>query len=83
MPRLGQLLQSPVNDAAAIAAKYGQPVVMWGHYWPSFIFYHRQFVERRQPQPGDLVLTKQSVLPATGRRQVYFEKNGILLVRWQ
>lgn len=82
MPRLGQLLQSPVNDAAAIAAKYGQPVVMWGHYWPSFIFYHRQFVERRQPQPGDLVLTKRSVLPETGRRQVYFEKNGIVLVRW-
>lgn len=82
MPRIGELMQSPVKEAAdMIKRKPEEPVVMWGHYLPSFMFYSRQFVEIRNPVSGDLLITKKTRLTEVGPHEIIYEKNCIALVR--
>jgi hypothetical protein len=38
-------------------------------------------VEKRQPRPGDVVLTKRVFLSQLGNSDVLFQKNGIVLAR--
>ena len=81
MPRVGELMQSPVKEAAQVAAGLPDKVVMWGHSLPSFMFYTRKFVQMRHPAPGDLLLTKESKLSEIGPYKMIYEKNCIVLVR--
>ncbi len=81
MPRIGKLMQSPVKEAAETIKRKPEPVVMWGHFLPSFMFYSRQFVEIRNPASGDLLITKKTRLPEVGPHEIIQEKNCIVLVR--
>jgi 4-amino-4-deoxy-L-arabinose transferase-like glycosyltransferase len=81
MPRLGRLLQQPVVEAAAIARQQVGPVVMYDHYWPSFLFYTRRFVERRPPKANELVLTKITSLATLPPGQIMYSRNGVVLVQ--
>lgn len=81
MPRLGGLLQSPVREAAQLSRQRGYSVVMWKHYWPSFLFYAHRFVDRRDPVAGEVVLTKKNILPTLKGYQTLYDKNGIVLIR--
>lgn len=81
MPRIGALMQSPVREAALIAGRMPERVVMWGHSLPSFMFYSRQFVAHREPAPGDLLITKKTKLSEVGAHDILYERNCIVLTR--
>ncbi|MBM4312700.1 MAG: glycosyltransferase family 39 protein [Deltaproteobacteria bacterium] len=81
MPRIGTLMQSPVREAALIAGRLPGPVVMWGHYLPSFAFYSRKFVALRTPASGDVLITKKTRLSEAGPHEILYEKNCIVLAR--
>ncbi len=81
MPRVGELMQSPVKEAARVAAEFPDRVVMWGHSLPSFMFYARKLVQMRHPVSGDLLLTKEPKLAEIGPHKILYEKNCIVLVR--
>jgi hypothetical protein len=81
MPRIGDLLQSPVKEAAMIARARGYQVVMWGHNLPSFIFYGEKFVELRNPMSGDILITKKNRLEQLSKYEIQYEKNGIVLAK--
>jgi 4-amino-4-deoxy-L-arabinose transferase-like glycosyltransferase len=81
MPRMGKLMQSPVREAAHIAAKIPGPVVMWGHFLPSFMFYSKKLVLERQPVSGDLFITQENRLAKLGPHDIIYEKNCIVLAR--
>lgn len=81
MPRVGALLQSPVKQAALITRESGQDVVMWGQYFPSFIFYRQDDVQIRKPRAGDTVITKKNRLERLTRYEILYEKNGVVLAR--
>jgi 4-amino-4-deoxy-L-arabinose transferase-like glycosyltransferase len=81
MPRIGGLMQSPVREAALIAAQLPERVVMWGHTLPSFMFYTRNFVQKRHPASGDLLITKKTRLAEVGAHEILYEKNCIVLAR--
>jgi 4-amino-4-deoxy-L-arabinose transferase-like glycosyltransferase len=81
MPRIGELMQSPVRDAAIIASRMPDRPVMWGHTLPSFMFYSQKLVHMRFPAPGDLLITKRSRLSEIGTYEILYEKNCIVLAR--
>jgi hypothetical protein len=81
MPRIGDLLQSPVKEAAMIAKAKNYHVVMWGHNLPSFIFYTEKFVELRNPLSGDILITKKNRLEELAKYEIQYEKNGIVLAK--
>jgi len=81
MPRIGALMQSPVREAAQVAGRIPEQVVMWGHSLPSFTFYSRKFVAFRTPSSGDLLITKKTKLSEVGPHEILYEKNCIALAR--
>jgi 4-amino-4-deoxy-L-arabinose transferase-like glycosyltransferase len=81
MPRIGTLMQSPVREAALIAGRLPEQVVMWGYYLPSFTFYSRKYVAFRTPSSGDLLITKKTKLSEIGPHEILYEKNCIVLAR--
>ncbi len=80
LPAAGQAQQSPVKEAAAVARARNDQVVMWKIDVPSFIVYSGRLVEKREPRPGDVVLTKSKHRSALPSHQVLYEKNGVALV---
>lgn len=82
MPRVGQLLQQPVKEAAHFARTQNyQNLVVFDHYMPSFNFYSGLFAEERRPVAGDIVLTKLINLRDYPNRDILFEKYGIVLAK--
>ncbi len=81
MPRIGELMQSPVREAALIASRIPEQTVMWGHTLPSFMFYSHKLVQMRRPVSGDLLITKKTRLPEVGPYEILYEKNCIVLAR--
>jgi hypothetical protein len=55
--------------------------VMWGVNLPSFSVYSGRIAERREPRPGDLVLTRITKLPALGTCQLLYQRHGIALAQ--
>jgi len=75
--------QDPIKQAALLARANGYEVIMWRLNAPSFSVYYGRPTPTREPQPGDIVITKarrMAELPNKGYEVVY-EKNGIVLVR--
>jgi len=70
MPRIGELIQVPVREAAMIASRLPDHPVMWGHTLPSFMFYSRKLVQMRQPISGDLLITKKTKLSEVGPHEI-------------
>jgi len=81
MPVVAGLQQSPIKEAALLAKQRDYQVVMWRLNTPSFDVYSQHLVEKRDPQPGDVVLTKSIFLSQLGKAEVLYEKNGIVLAR--
>ncbi|MDO9110401.1 MAG: hypothetical protein Q7U40_07065, partial [Desulfatirhabdiaceae bacterium] len=83
MPRIGELMQSPVREAAVVASRFPERVVMWGHTLPSYMFYAQKLVQMRRPASGDLLITKKTRLAEVEAHEILFEKNCIVLARMQ
>ena len=83
LPAAGQILQSPIKEAALIAKRADYTVVMWGLNAPSFNVYSERLVERREPRPGEIALTKSSYLPRVKNYETLYYRNGIALIRVQ
>lgn len=85
LPTVAAVRQQPVKAAGLLAgAEPGAPpLVMWRLNLPSFSVYSGRVVERREPRPGDLVLTRQTALAALGPHAVRYAAHGIALVRME
>jgi 4-amino-4-deoxy-L-arabinose transferase-like glycosyltransferase len=81
LPAAGGVQQEPVKEAALLAREHGYDVVMWSVNTPSFIVYSGKLVERRDPVPGDVVLSKVKRLGELPGYEVLYRKNGIALVK--
>jgi 4-amino-4-deoxy-L-arabinose transferase-like glycosyltransferase len=81
LPMAARVMQQPVKEAALLARKEGLKVVMWKVFYPSFLVYSGSFVERRKPEPGDIVLTSVDRLSDLGRIERLYDKHGIILAR--
>ena len=80
-PLAGQLLQEPIKEAALLAKKEGYKIVMWEIYNPSFLVYSGSFVEKRQPEPGEIVLTTVKQLPRLDHPAILYSKYGIVMAK--
>ncbi|WP_457592825.1 ArnT family glycosyltransferase [Hydrogenimonas sp.] len=81
LPTYAALAQQPIKEAALFAKKHRLDVVMWGINVPSFMVYSEKIVPRRNPKPGEIVLTKITKLKDVASYQPIFKKYGIVLVR--
>ncbi len=81
MPLAGKLLQEPVKEAALLARKEGYKIVMWKSYNPSFLVYSESFVEKRSPEPGEVVLTTVKQLDKLEHPTVLYSKYGIVMAK--
>lgn len=60
LPWWSLALQSPVHELAMIFKDDKRTVVQWGVHLPSFASYRQQESPRREPQPGELALVKNT-----------------------
>ena len=81
MPFAGKLMQEPIKGAALLAKERGYKVVMWKVYNPSFLVYSESFVEKRTPEPGEIVLTTVKEVSKLDNPALLYSKNGIVLVK--
>jgi len=81
MPIAARVMQEPVKQAALLARAKGLKVVMWKVFYPSFLVYSGSLVERRHPEPGDVVLTSIDRLPQIGTVEKLYGKYGIILAK--
>jgi 4-amino-4-deoxy-L-arabinose transferase-like glycosyltransferase len=81
MPFAGKLMQEPVKEAALMAKEKGYKIVMWKTYNPSFLVYSESFVEKRDPEPGEIVLTTVKQLDKLAYHTVLYSKYGIVMVK--
>lgn len=81
MPFAGSLMQEAVKEAALMAKERGYKIVMWKTWNPSFLVYSESFVEKRDPMPGEIVLTTVKGLATLDNPAVLYRKNGIVLAK--
>ena len=80
-PLAGRLMQEPVKEAALLAKKEGYKIVMWKIYNPSFLVYSRSFVQKRLPEPGEIVLTTVRQLDKLDHPTVLYSKYGVVMAK--
>ncbi len=75
--------QEPIKEAALLARDRGYQVIMWRLVAPSFSVYYGHPTPTREPQPGDIIITKAKRLPELPGYSfdVIYAKNGIVLIR--
>lgn len=83
LPALGEVIQRPVVEAAALARAQNLRVVMWHLDVPSFSFYAQRVTPRRKPELGEAVLTKFKYLAELPGYEVIYEKNGVVLAQFK
>ena len=81
LPLVAGVRQQPVKEAGLLARHSRAPAVMWGINAPSFSVYSGRIVERREPRPGDVVLTQSARLPALAPHELLYQRHGIALAR--
>ena len=80
LPVVGKVQQLPIKEAALLASQRPETVVMWRLHMPSFSVYSGRIAQRREPQPGDLVVTKAPHLGELKNYELLYRKQGIALV---
>ena len=84
VPIIGFAQQSAIKEAALIVRARNMPAVMWRLNAPSFSVYRGAPTPSRDPQPGDVVVTRSDrlrELPATLAYDLLYSKRGIVLAR--
>lgn len=81
LPTAGRLQQLPVLDAAQFAREHQLSVIMWRVNWPTFNVYSQQGTPRRDPEPGEVVLTMSQHLADLPAYETLFAERGVVLAR--
>jgi len=81
VPAVAQVQQQPIKAAALLVKQRSEPLVMWRINTPSFLVYAQRLPEKRDPRPGDLVLTKAIYLDELKNYEVLHREHGIALVK--
>ncbi len=80
-PWLGDVLAGPVKRAALVARGRPETAVQWEMHAPSFSVYRGRVSPSRPPQPGELALTREDLLPPGESFEVLFRQGGVALVK--
>ena len=80
-PRLGEILEGPVERAAMVAKDRPEAAVTWNFHMPSFAVHRERVTPIGTPQPGELALTRIDRLPSDVAVDRLFEEGGVALVR--
>ncbi len=80
MPAAADLQQAPLQEAAQIARRMGQPVVA-DNRMPSFAVYSGRPTENRTPHAGDVVFLRADRVGEIPLHQTIFSKGGLRLVK--
>lgn len=80
VPWVGAVLQGPIKLAAAETRKYDAPVVIWRLDAPSFSVYRQAVTPSREPDVGEIALTRVDRIPDSGY-DLLFRKGGVALIR--
>lgn len=77
------LQQEPIKQAALLARSNGWDVIMWRLNAPSFSVYYGKPTPSREPQAGDLLITKAKRLPELQglQAETLYSRHGIVLAR--
>jgi len=82
LPVVGALQQGPIKQAGLIAHALPGPAMMIGINTPSFGVYAGKILVRRDPQPGDLILTRKRRAEKMDGK-VLFARGGVVLLRYR
>ena len=67
VPRVLEVMQGPVREAALLARELGLPTVVFRTSMPSFSVYRQSITPDRIPRPGELVFLRVDKLPSLAR----------------
>jgi hypothetical protein len=81
LPAVGGVLQQPIKAAGLKARELHAPLVMHGLNQPSVSVYAGRVVPRREPGPGDVVVTRTEQLAKLPAHDLLFRDKAIALVR--
>jgi 4-amino-4-deoxy-L-arabinose transferase-like glycosyltransferase len=87
VPRVFEVLQAPVKEAALLARELDMPTVVYRTNMPSFSVYRQAVTPDRDPAPGDLVFLRVDKLERLAARfpgldqEVIFRKGPVALVK--
>jgi 4-amino-4-deoxy-L-arabinose transferase-like glycosyltransferase len=81
LPWCGDVVQGPVQRAAAVARIHGGAAVQWQLHLPSFAVYLQREVPVRAPADTEMALVRADRVPANDDgRPRWFEERGLLLL---
>ena len=87
VPRVFEILQAPVKEAALLARELDLPTVIYRTSMPSFSVYRQAITPDREPAPGDLVFLRvdkldrlRAELPGLSQ-EVVFRRGPVALVK--
>jgi len=81
LPIFGNILQQPIKTAGLLAKKDNLNVIKWRIDSPSFNVYAERLTRVRNPQAGDIVLTRSVYLGDDVGYETLFAGRGIILAR--
>jgi hypothetical protein len=81
VPIVGYWQQGRVVEAAAVVRGRSEPVVTWGANQPSFAVYRGVVTPVRQPQAGEIVLTRSDRLAEWPGAEVLYQSGGLALAK--
>lgn len=82
LPVVAALQQGPIKQAGLIARDLPGPAMMIGMNTPSFGVYSGKILVRRDPEPGDLILTRTREAEKLDGKILY-ARGGVVLLRYQ
>ena len=81
IPKVASIMQTPIKSAALLAKNKGYDVVMWRMSYPSFSFYYGRPLLKREPQAGDVIITKADKLNDFPAYTIIYQDHSIVLAR--
>ena len=87
VPRVMEVLQGPVKEAALLARELDLPTVVFRTSMPSFSVYRQAITPDREPRPGDLVFLRVDKLEKLAKlhphleRELLFRRGAVALVK--
>ena len=87
IPRVMEVLQGPVKEAALLARELDMPTVVYRTSMPSFSLYRRAITPDRDPRSGDLVFLRVDKLDNLAEwyphltQELVFRRGAVALVK--